>query len=240
MDFNGITEAVTASFTHTRSIFSSETRFGYNKNDVRRLDGIYATGVPGIVGNLGFGDAGETLFKGGSTTSIEEVLALTRGRHSIKFGGLFMRFRAGRDNIETPEIQYFNLADFLANIPGQAQVTYGVNPFSMRQWQNGYFIQDDFKVRSNLVLNLGVRYDYFSVPNERDGKIFNRSAPFGFGPLRPADSMYDADKNNFAPRVGFAWTARFIGKDRHPRRIWDVHQSAHSFWRPSRDRQECD
>ncbi len=83
-DFNGKTEAVTASFTHTRTIFSSETRFGYVKNDVRRLDGIYATGVPGIVGNLGFGFSGETLFKGGSTTSIEEVLALTRGRHSIK------------------------------------------------------------------------------------------------------------------------------------------------------------
>ena len=87
------------------------------------MDGIYDTGVPGIVGNLGFGFSGETLFKGGSTTSIEEVLALTRGRHSIKFGGLFMRFQAGRDNIETPEIRYFNLADFLADIAGQAQVT---------------------------------------------------------------------------------------------------------------------
>jgi TonB-dependent receptor-like protein len=94
----------------------------------------------------------------------------------------------------------------LADIAGQAQVTWGVNPFSMHQWQNGYFIQDDFKVRSNLVLNLGVRYDYFSVPNERDDRLFNRSEPFGFGPLRPADSIYDADYNNFSPRFGFAWT----------------------------------
>ena len=205
-DFNGKTEAITASFTHTRTILSSETRFGYVKNDVRRLDGIYSTGVPGIVGNLGFGFSGETLFKGGSTTSFEEVVALTRGRHSIKVGGLFMRFQAGRDNIESPEIRYFNVADMLANIAGQAQVTWGVNPFSMHQWQNGYFIQDDFKVRSNLVLNLGVRYDYFSVANERDGRLFNRSEPFGFGPLRPADSIYDADYNNFSPRFGFAWS----------------------------------
>ena len=193
VDWSGLTEAVTASFTHTRSVFSAETRFGYNKNDVRRLHHFYATGVPGIVCCLGFGDAGETLFKGGSTTSIEEVLALTRGRHSIKFGGIFMRRRTGRENIEAPEISFFNVADFLANIPGHSQVTYGVNPFPMRQWQNGYFVQDDFKVRSNLVLNLGVRYDYFSVANERDGRIFNRSEPFGFGPLRPADSIYDAD-----------------------------------------------
>jgi len=211
-DFNGTTEAVTASFTHTRTVFSSETRFGYTKNDVRRVDGIYDTGVPGIVGNLGFGFSGETLFKGGSTTSLEEVLALTRGRHSIKLGGLFMRFRAGRDNIESPEIRYFNLADFLADIAGQAQVTYGVNPFSMRQWQTGYFIQDDFKVRSNLVLNLGIRYDYFSVPNERDGRLFNRSEPFGFGSLRPADSIYNADYNNFSPRFGFAWTVDSAAK----------------------------
>ena len=87
------TEAVTASFTHTRTVFSSETRFGYNKNDVRRLDRLLCHRRAGHRCNLGFGSSGETLFKGGSTTSIEEVLALTRGRHSIKFGGLFMRFQ---------------------------------------------------------------------------------------------------------------------------------------------------
>ena len=55
-------------------------------------------------------------------------------------------------------------------------------------------------------MNLGIRYDYMSVPRERDDRFFNRSAPFGFGPLRPPDSVYDADYLNFAPRLGFAYT----------------------------------
>jgi hypothetical protein len=205
--FQGLTEVGTLSHTHIRSSLSNEFRFGYNRNDVTRLDNIYTLGVPGIVGNLGFGDAGETLFKGGSTKSFEDVVALTRGRHSLKFGGIFNRRRAGRDNIETPAISYASVDDMLANRPIQAQVTWGVNPFLMRGWGLGFFAQDDFRVSRRLILNLGLRYDYVAVPTERDGRLFNRSAPFGFGPLRPADSAYEADRVNFSPRFGFAYTA---------------------------------
>jgi hypothetical protein len=170
------------------------------------VDQIFAFGVPGITCCLGFADAGETLFKGGKTWSIEQVMGLNRGRHAIKFGGIFHRRSAGRDNIETPEIQYANVEDFLANRPSQAQVTWGVNPFLIRNWQLGGFVQDDFRVTRRFILNIGVRYDYMAVPNERDGRLFNREGPFGFGPLRDPDSPYDADYLNFSPRVGFAWT----------------------------------
>jgi hypothetical protein len=43
-----------------------------------------------------------------------------------------------------------------------------------------------------LVVNIGVRYDYHSVPTERDGRLFNLT-DLGYGPLRPADSIYNAD-----------------------------------------------
>jgi len=205
--FDGLTEVGTLSHTHIRASFSNEFRFGYNRNDVRRLDNIYTLGVPAIGGNLGFGDSGETLFKGGSTKSFEDVFALTKGRHSLKFGGLFNRRIAGRDNIEMPNISYANVDDMLANRPLQASVTWGVKPFLIRNWGIGFFAQDDFRVNRKLMLNLGVRYDYMAVPSERDGRLFNRSAPFGFGPLRPADSAYDADFINFSPRFGFAYTA---------------------------------
>ncbi len=205
--FEGLTETGTLSHTHIRSTFSNEFRFGYNRNDVRRLDNIFTLAVPAIGGNLGFSDGGETLFKGGSTKSFEDVVAMTRGRHSIKFGGLYNRRIAGRDNIEQPDIRYATVDDFLANRPLQAQVTWGVNPFLIRNWGLGFFAQDDFRVNRRLILNLGVRYDYVAVPNERDGRLFNRSAPFGFGALRPADSVYDADKLNISPRFGFAYTA---------------------------------
>jgi len=205
--FTGLTEVGTLSFTHIEPGWSNEFRFGYNRNDVQRLDNIFALGVPGIVGNLGFGDAGETLFKGGSTKSFENVFAKTRGRHSLKMGGIFNRRLAGRDNIETPEIRYATVDDMLANRPLQAQVTWGVNPFLIKNWGIGFFVQDDFRVNRRLMLNLGLRYDYMAVPEERDGRLFNRGGPFGFGALRPADSAYDADRINFSPRFGFAYTA---------------------------------
>lgn len=204
--FEGLTEVGTLSFTHVRSAFSNEFRFGYNRNDVRREDALFAIGATPIVGNLGFGDAGETLFKGGSTRSFEDIVAITRGRHSMKFGGLLINSRAGRDNIETPEIRFATMEDLLANRVLQAQVTWGVNPFQMKSWTLGFFAQDDFRINRRLILNLGIRYDYMSVPRERDGRLFNRSAPFGFGALRPPDSVYDADRLNFAPRFGFAYT----------------------------------
>ena len=64
-------------------------------------------------------------------------------------------------------------------------MTFGLRPYVISYWTNGYFVQDDFKIRSNLVVNLGLRYDYFSVPTERDDRLFNREAPSGLGPLIP-------------------------------------------------------
>lgn len=204
--FSGLNEAGTMSFTYVRPTVSSETRFGYNQNDVNRLDLIYDFNVPGITCCLGFSDAGETLFKGGKTWSLEQVFSRTIGRHSIKTGGIFLQRRAGRENVETPAIQYANVADFLANRPSQAQVTWGVNPFLITNWQLGFFLQDDFRISRNFILNIGMRYDYMAVPNERDDRFFNRGGPFGFGPLQPPDSPYEADFLNFSPRVGIAWT----------------------------------
>jgi hypothetical protein len=204
--FSGLSEVGTLSFTHIRPTWTNETRFGYNRNDVTRVDNIFTLQVPGIGGNLGFSNNGESLFKGGSTKSFEDVVAVTKGRHSVRFGGILLLRDSGRFNIEMPDIRFATADDFLANRVLQAQVTWGVNPFKMTNFALGGFVQDDFRVSRRLMLNLGIRYDYIGVPNERDDRLFNRGGPFGFGPLRPADSIYDADYKNFSPRVGFAWT----------------------------------
>src|SRR5690606_33910821 len=127
-------EAGTMSNTHARTTMTSEARFGYNQNVVSRVDQIYTLDVPGSTCCLGFRDAGETVFKGGKTWSIEEVVTINRGRHAIKLGGIFMRRSAARDNTETPAIQFATVDDFLANRPTQAQITWGVNPFLIRNW----------------------------------------------------------------------------------------------------------
>src|SRR6185503_14297375 len=156
---------------------------------------------------------GEILASRGKGWSIEQLFALNRGRHSIKFGGIFQHQNQTRENSEAPTLTYTSEADLLANIPTTVSVTFGVLPYVIRDWANGYFIQDDFKLRPNLVINLGLRYDYFSVPTEKDNRLFNREEPLGLGALRPQDGpLFNSDKNNFAPRVGFAWTVDDAGK----------------------------
>lgn len=209
--FTGISESGTLNLLYSRPGWSSETRFGVNHNEVARVDGIYTLGLAGISGNLGFGTGGELLSRAGETISVENVAAKTIGRHNLKMGGIYMRRNARRENEESPDMQYANEADFLANIPSRVQVTWGVNAFQMTQWQLGGFLQDDFRVNRRLTVNLGIRYDYHSVPRERDDRLFNLSN-FGTGPLRPASSIYNADLNNFSPRMGFAYTADQSGK----------------------------
>ena len=111
------------------------------------------------------------------------------------------------------------------------QFTFGQPPSQFKWWEIGGFIQDDIRLTPNLTVNVGLRYDYWAVPDAcahithgpdgqvlygtgddpcESGKLFNRDGPFG--PLRPFDSPYRADYNNFSPRVGFAWKLDQEGK----------------------------
>ncbi|MEJ7578501.1 MAG: carboxypeptidase regulatory-like domain-containing protein [Pyrinomonadaceae bacterium] len=60
--------------------------------------------------------------------------------------------------------------------------------------ESNFYFEDNWKVRPNLTLNLGARYEYVSAPREAEGRI-----DYGFG----------ADKNNIEPRVGFAYSPGF-------------------------------
>ena len=175
--FTGLDDAFTGSYFRIGSSFSAESRFGFTRNDVTRLDEIFNTGIAGIDGLTFTANGGEILATSGTNWSIEEIIAVNKGRHSIKFGGLLQFQDQTRKNAETPQVTYGNDADLLANNPSRMQLTFGLSPYLINYWTNGYFIQDDFKIRPNLVVNLGLRYDYFSVPTERDERLFNREGP---------------------------------------------------------------
>src|SRR5205814_10169645 len=98
-------------------------------------------------------------------------------------------------------------ADLIKIIPNGVQATMGfANQIDLRVFTLGFFIQDDFKVNSRLVINIGTRYDYFSVPKERKGRLFNRAQPFGTGPYTDPNAIWDPNTSNFSPRLGFAYT----------------------------------
>src|SRR5262249_22459593 len=199
-------------YIHSGLSWTSVTRFGYNRTNVLRSEQGYGADLPGF--SFGFSiSAPEVFSKRGSIFSGEETIAKTIGRHSLQFGVIIQRNNSGRTDDTTTSYSYSTLSDLLANIPNSLRISFPIMLYQLHAYQVGAFIQDDFRVNSNLILNLGIRYDHFTVPQERDDRIYTREATAlgpGFGPFKPADHPYDADWRNVGPRIGFAWS---LGKD---------------------------
>ena len=114
-----------------------------------------------------------------------------------------------------------SFASFLLGLATAAQVS--VEPFAtrMNNWSQAYYVHDTWKVSRALTLNLGVRYEYFGRPVQRgkatnfdlngvvpgfvpSRQIFHGFPDFADTSDRPASLVYN-DKNNFGPRIGFAY-----------------------------------
>jgi len=154
---------------------------------------------------------------------ITDVLNLVHGAHAIKIGGEIRWSQFDIVQMAAPRGQFrFNgafttnpvdgsggssLADMLLGLPKSANISTLI-ALQNRQHVPSVFAQDDWKVSSRLTVNLGIRYDYFSPIVE----AHNRQSNFDFatGTLIPASSsdraLVNADKANFSPRLGFAWT----------------------------------
>lgn len=127
-------------------------------------------------------------------------------------------FVSGNYNTIGPNDTGSSLANILLGYqPGfVARGTPG-GPFLLSNKEMGFFVQDDWKATPNLTLNVGLRYDIFTAPTER----YDRQANFdpasrrifvaGEGAPGGRD-LANTDKNNFGPRIGFAYSG--FGKDK--------------------------
>jgi carboxypeptidase family protein/TonB-dependent receptor-like protein len=185
----------------------SETKFGYNQSN--RLS-VRTGNSPAQISVSGFTNltGPQETIEDGSTYSVLSDIGILRGRHNFKLGGELRRILIdiGEDN--TTSLNYTSRPTFLLNQLDNFNIVDFPVVQGQRWWAVGY-LQDDIKWRPNLTINAGLRYEFYTVPVEKDGrdKVW-RIACGGFCP--PGTRWYDPDYNNLGPRVGFAWTpARF-------------------------------
>jgi TonB-dependent receptor-like protein len=139
-----------------------------------------------------------------NSLSFSDALTLTRGAHTLKMGGEYRRIRGDFQFLGSTEITYNSVNDFIDNRPAAVQVALDSPVFSPQQYYLIGFAQDSWRASDRLTLELGLRYDFYSVVKEAEGRakpFFVEDNAFSSDP----DNFYDPDKNNFAPRVSAAY-----------------------------------
>jgi hypothetical protein len=132
--------------------------------------------------------------------SLSDALTITRGGHTVKLGGEYRNIASKFQFLGSTEITYNSINAFIDNTPAQVAVALDSPFFTPQQFYAIGFAQDTWRVNSRLTLELGLRYDFYSVVKEKD----NLSKPFFIEENAFAANdapFYNSDRNNFAPRL---------------------------------------
>jgi hypothetical protein len=233
--------------------FLNSARFGFNRsfvNDNQSLRALNTAASDQTLGAFAGRDAAFVNIGGGPTSMSGGVGGLptyfyrwnsfqgyddafyTKGTHSIKFGVAVERMRSQVIGDTDPNgvWTFTDLPSFLQNNPTKFQggIHSLVMPRNMRQTMFGAYVQDDWRVRTSLTLNLGLRYEMATVPTETSGRFVNLrnmgdhfpvcgvvvTGPLGAQECSGAGPVFSTNPTlrNFQPRVGFAWDALNNGK----------------------------
>jgi len=169
------------------------------------------------IGDLGFNTIGpgDNSTQKQNSYQIADTFSWSHGKHTFKFGGQYNHFiypqfflpRSNGDNWYDTLTEFIN--DEQTNNLGRTLRNAGTGSFLGTQSAFYGFAQDDFKLTPRLTLNLGLRYEYWTNPlgdsTQALNAISNVPGVITFG-------VPKTDKNNFAPRVGFAFDPRGNGK----------------------------
>ncbi|MGB8476019.1 MAG: carboxypeptidase-like regulatory domain-containing protein [Candidatus Acidiferrum sp.] len=224
-----INEAFSAIWNHTiSSSFLNEVRVnaaGWRWNEINS-NPQSPVGLPSdYIGQIGsispqsFGpNVGSILNQW--TYGFKDVATKILGNHTIKFGGEVTRlfYLNNCAGCGVPNYQFFNMWDFLNDAPhnegGGFDPSTG-KPTTLRQDDRsniyGFFVQDDFKLRSNLTINIGLRWSYFGPLSSKQGNLFVAIPGAGANvmtdlSIRKGGNAWNAQKGNFGPQIGFAWS----------------------------------
>jgi outer membrane receptor protein involved in Fe transport len=207
-------------------------RFGFNRS-VQEADNVRTADIPanlafvpgeplgyisisGVVTELG-GDFRLPRLDRLNNFQWGDTLFMTRGAHALKFGAQGQRLQFNQNTVSQRGgvLNFDSLALFLQGRARSADVALPglVDPVrGYRQSLFGFFVQDDYKFRSNLAFNIGLRYEFTTVPTEVNGKISNLRN-VSDSKVTVGDPWHNNPSlKNFAPRIGVAWDPFGDGK----------------------------
>jgi hypothetical protein len=234
-------------YTRTFGKLINNARMDFNRSRIRSQN-LYAfdqdiTGTLGITGvstnpfdwglpNLSFtnfgslNDTNPQLLRN-QTWTFSDNMIYNHGKHTWRWGGDFRRIQINTETDSNARGTFtftgvtsgYDFADFLLGLPQLTSVQFGNNNYHFRGNSWDLYVQDEWKVRGNLTLNLGVRYEYISPFSELNDHIVNLDLPVGFTsppvPVQVGQSgphngqlpvtLVRPDRNNVAPRLGLAW-----------------------------------
>jgi hypothetical protein len=206
-------------------------RFGFNRDVVIAFTTLSAINPAAADTTLGFNPglpvgiitvgSGITQFSGGlgaisayrfhfNSFQAYDDFFWSRNKHSLKFGFYAERIQSNQFTQGASPNGFFtfgSLTNFLQDQPStfQSLISTSQTPRDLRQSIFGGYVQDDYKIKPRLTLNLGLRYEMATVPTETANQL---STLVSFADTTPhLGSPYYSNPTlrNFAPRVGFAW-----------------------------------
>ncbi len=205
--------ALTHAFSPT---LLGDFKFGFNRgttdtiylNPTGSLDAVAIAGLTSLNNGRISTGVGNSFSWLGDITSV-------KGRNVIKAGVQVRRVQMNQGSSSYGTISYNSLASFAGNQANKASITgeYPVN--GLRKTQFFGYVQDEFKWRPTFTANVGLRYSYFGVFHEVQG----RGNPFDFATCGPQGycgagaSFGPPNYADFDPRISFAWApAKYEGK----------------------------
>jgi hypothetical protein len=241
-----LTNIVRADFnrnrTHTQNLYA----FNNNITGTLGITGVSTNPFDWGLPNLSFSDLASLsdtapALNRSQTYTFSDNVIWNHGKHTWRWGADYRRVQVNTETDSNPRGSFvftgvntsqmvsgqpanntgYDFADFLLGLPQQTSVQFGQPEYFRGNYWDLY-VQDEWKMRANLTLNLGVRYEYVSPLTEINNRLVNLAlSPAVLNPELPLSSatvtpiqpgtpglpatLVRPDRNNFAPRLGFAW-----------------------------------